>query len=182
MTAMIDWQTIFVPSVPVLETFVRGTVMYLVLFILLRSTFKRIGGSSFGLGDILMIALVAAAAQNAMAREHRSVTDGIILVATVAFWSYALDWLGHHLPLFQRFYHPPPLLLVKNGRLLRQNMRQELITEDELLAQLRLQGMNNLSEVAAAHMEGDGSITFIKITPTKKGKKKRSSIRDEEID
>ncbi|MCP5094412.1 MAG: DUF421 domain-containing protein, partial [Chloroflexi bacterium] len=71
---MIDWQTIFVPSVPILETIVRGTVMYLVLFVVLRLTFKRIGGSSIGLGDILMIALVAVAAQNAMARDHSSVT------------------------------------------------------------------------------------------------------------
>ncbi|MCP5098805.1 MAG: DUF421 domain-containing protein [Chloroflexi bacterium] len=158
---MIDWQTIFIPSVSVLETIVRGTVMYLVLFVVLRLTFKRIGGSSIGLGDILMIALVAAAAQNAMARDHRSVTDGIILVATIAFWSYALDWLGHRVPQFQNFYHPPPLLLIKNGHFLRRNMRKELITEDELLTQLRLQGLDELSDVAEAFMEGDGSITII---------------------
>lgn len=158
----VDWQTVFVPGVPILETVIRGTVMYLVLFAILRLTFRRIGSGSIGLGDVLMIALVAAAAQNAMAREHRSVTDGIILVATIGFWSYALDWFGHRVPRFQRFYHPPPLLLVKNGRLLHRNMRQELITEDELLTQLHRQGMEDLSTVRAAYMEGDGSITFIR--------------------
>ncbi len=157
----IDWQTIFVPSVPVLETIVRGTVMYLLLFIILRLTFKRIGGASIGLGDVLLIALVAAASQNAMAREHQSVTDGVILVLTVAFWSYALDWIGHHVPAFQRFYHPPPLLLVKNGRLLRRNMRIELITADELLGQLRRLGVDDISQIEEARMEGDGTITFI---------------------
>lgn len=146
----IDWHSIFVPSEPILETIIRGTVMYLVLFVVLRLTFKRIGSSSIGLGDVLMIALVAAASQNAMARDHVSVTDGIILVATIAGWSYALDWLGTKSPRFQRFYHPPPLLLVKNGRLLPHNMRQELITEDELLSQVR-----------EAYIEGDGTITFI---------------------
>ena len=108
-----------------------------------------------------MIALVAAAAQNAMAREHRSVTDGIILVATVAFCSYALDWLGHCVPQFQRFYHPPPLPLIKNGHFLRRNMRKELITEDELLTQIHLYGLGKLDDVAEAFMEGDGSITII---------------------
>jgi uncharacterized membrane protein YcaP (DUF421 family) len=156
----IDWQGIFTPSVPVLEIFIRGTVVYLVLFILLRLTFKRTSGT-IGLGDVLMIALVAAASQNAIAREHHSVTDGIILIATIAFWSYVLDWLGHRSPRFQRFYHPPPLLLVKNGQPIYRNMRLELVTEDELRAQLRRAGFDKLEEVIEAYMEGDGSITAV---------------------
>ena len=157
----IDWRSIFVPSAPILETIIRGTVMYLVLFVILRLTFKRIGSGSIGLGDVLMIALVAAASQNAMAREHVSVTDGIILVATISGWSYALDWLGTRSPRFQRFYNPPALLLVKNGRLILHNMRKELITEDELLSHLHHAGLEDLSQVREAYIEGDGTITFI---------------------
>jgi uncharacterized membrane protein YcaP (DUF421 family) len=160
----LDWHDIFAPSVPFLEIVIRGTIVYLVLFVLLRMTFRRIGGN-IGLGDVLMIALVAAAAQNAIAREHHSVTDGLILIATIAFWNYALDWLGQHVFWIQRFYHPPPLLLVKNGRLLHKNMRQELITEDELMSQLRRAGVPALADVAEAYMEGDGSIT---VTPRDK--------------
>ncbi len=156
----LDWHGIFSPSVPFPEIVLRGTIVYLVLFVLLRATFRRIGGN-IGLGDVLMIALVAAAAQNAIAREHHSVTDGLILIATIAFWNYALDWLGQHVPWIQRFYHPPPLLLVKDGRLLLKNMRHELITEDELMSQLRKAGVHKLADVAEAHMEGDGSITVI---------------------
>lgn len=162
----IDWRSIFVPSAPILETVVRGTVMYLVLFVILRLTFKRIGSGSIGLGDVLMIALVAAASQNAMAREHVSVTDGIILVATISGWSYGLDWLGSRWPRFQRFYNPPALLLVKNGRLLHHNMRQELITEDELLAHLHHAGLDDIRQVREAYIEGDGTITFICEKPT----------------
>jgi uncharacterized membrane protein YcaP (DUF421 family) len=135
--------------------------MYLVLFVLLRLTMKRIGGM-IGLGDILMIALVAAAVQNSIARDNQSIADGVLLVATVAFWSYALDWLGHRYPLIQRFYNPPALLLIKDGRMIRRNMRQELITEDELIGQLRQNGVRNIKEVKEAFMEGDGSITVIK--------------------
>lgn len=150
------------PSAPILETVIRGTVMYVVLFVILRLTFKRIGSGSIGLGDVLMIALVAAASQNAMAREHVSVTDGIILVATISGWSYALDWLGSRFPRFQRFYHPPALLLIKNGRLLHTNMRKELITEDEILTQLHHAGLEDIRQVREAYIEGDGTITFIR--------------------
>lgn len=157
----IDWQSIFIPSAPLLEIFIRGTVMYLVLFVILRLAFRRIGGSTIGLAEILMIALVAAAAQNAMARNHKSLADGLLLIATIVFWTYALDWLGHRFPAIQKLYNPPSLLLVKNGRLFRRNMRQELITEDELLTQLRRSGFDSVKDVKEAYIEGDGSITVI---------------------
>lgn len=157
----LDYSRIFLPTVPVLEIVIRGTAMYLILFVLLRLTMKRIGGM-ISLGDILMVALVAAAVQNSIARDNQSVADGVILVGTIAFWSYALDWAGHRFPAFQRIYNPPALLLVRNGRMIRRNMRQELITEDELMGQLRQNGVRNLMEVKEAFMEGDGSITVIK--------------------
>jgi uncharacterized membrane protein YcaP (DUF421 family) len=156
----IDWQSIFLPSVPVLESVIRATIMYLVLFFFLRITLRRVGGT-FGLGDILLVALIAAASQNAIAREERSVTDAIISVATITFWSYALDWLGYRFPRFQRIYSPPPLLLVKNGVMLRKNMRTELITEDELMTEMRRHGILNLKNVKEAYLEGDGHITMI---------------------
>jgi len=40
-------------------------------------------------------------------------------------------------------------------------MRQELITEDELLTQLHHPGLEELSQVREAYIEGDGTITFI---------------------
>jgi uncharacterized membrane protein YcaP (DUF421 family) len=142
----LDWARIFLPTVPVLEIVIRGTAMYLVLFVLLRVTLKRIGGM-ISLGDILMVALVAAAVQNSIARDNQSIADGVLLVGTVTFWSYTLDWLGHRSVRFQMFYKTPALLLVQNGRMLHRNMRKELITEDELLSQLRRYGIKNLAEV-----------------------------------
>jgi uncharacterized membrane protein YcaP (DUF421 family) len=157
----IDWRVIFVPDTPLLETVVRGTVTYLALFALLRFVLKREAGE-LGITDLLVVVLIADAAQNAMADDYRSVPDGIVLVATIVFWSWALNWLGYRFPRFQRFVYPPALPLVRDGRLLRRNMRRELITEDELLSQLRLQGVSDLSQVEVAAIEGDGQISVIR--------------------
>lgn len=170
MVADINWQGIFDLTVPVLEIILRGSVMYVVLFAFIRLALRRVGGT-FSLADILMVTLIAAAAQNAMARDQHSVTDGLILAGTIVFWSYAFDWLGHRFPRVQRFYNPPPLLLVKNGMLMRRNMRLELITEDELMGQLRRFGVTELADVKEAHMESDGSITVKKLK--RKDKKQR---------
>jgi uncharacterized membrane protein YcaP (DUF421 family) len=156
----IDWRAVFVPDTPVLEIFVRGSVMYLALFALLRFVLRREAGS-VGVTDLLVIVLIADAAQNGMAADYTSIADGVLLVGTIVFWAYALNWLGFHFPAVQRLIHPPPLPLVRDGQLLRRNMRQELITEDELLSQLRLQGCENLADVEFAAIEGDGRISVV---------------------
>ena len=157
----IDWGQIFKPDTPPLEIFLRGSIVYLALFLLLRLVLRREAGT-VGMSDLLVVVLIADAAQNAMAGNYNSVPDGILLVATIVFWSFALEWLGYHVPWIGRFVHPPALLLVRDGQLLRRNMRRELITEEELMTQLRLQGVEDLASVRKACMEGDGQISVVK--------------------
>ncbi len=156
----VDVRALFVPEAPLLEIVIRGTVIYLGLFALLRGVLKREAGT-VGITDLLVVVLLADAAQNSLAPESKSLLDGLVLVATIVFWAYALNWLGHRFPWFQRILHPPPLPLVKDGQMLRRNMRRELITEDELLGQIRLQGSDGLDGVASAFVEGDGRISVI---------------------
>jgi uncharacterized membrane protein YcaP (DUF421 family) len=51
--------------------------------------------------------------------------------------------------------------LIREGKLLRKNMRQELITEEELKSQLREQGLENWGQVKQAFMESDGHISVL---------------------
>ncbi|QSJ18930.1 DUF421 domain-containing protein [Nostoc sp. UHCC 0702] len=155
----IDWRGIFVPSISILELIIRGSLVYLALFSVLRLLPSRQIGT-LGITDLLVVVLFAEAAQNAMASNYTSITEGAILVGTVIFWSYFLNWLGYKFPRL-RFLNPPPLLLVKNGRLIERHLQQELITEDELMSKLRQQGVEFLAEVKFAYMEADGSISII---------------------
>lgn len=168
----VEWRTLLLPSTPLLEIVVRGSVMYLVLFWLLRFVLKRVAGT-VGMADLLMVVLIADAAQNALADDYRSIVDGVVLVITIVFWNYLLDWIGYRFPRFQRFFHPPPLPLVRDGHLLRQNMRQELITLDELMSQLRQQGIEDLEQVKSAAMEGDGRISVIGYDSQRHGARER---------
>jgi uncharacterized membrane protein YcaP (DUF421 family) len=156
----VDWQYFFVPSVGLAEIILRGSLIYLGIFALMRFVLKREAGT-ISLPDLLMTVLIADAAQNAMAAEYHSITEGFLLILTLVFWNYTLDWLGQRFPRIGRLLHPPPLPLVKDGRLLRRNMRRELITEEELRSQLRQQGISEFEQVQAAYMEGDGQISII---------------------
>jgi uncharacterized membrane protein YcaP (DUF421 family) len=130
------------------------------LFLLLRIGPKREAGAA-GITDLLVVVLIADAAQNAMAGSYTSITEGVVLVMTIIFWSWTLNWVAYRSSWFERFVMGPPLPLVRNGKLLRQNMRRELISEDELMSQLRLQGVNSVAEVRMAAIEPDGRISVV---------------------
>lgn len=157
----VDWSSIFIPDTPIVEIVVRGSVMYIVLFCLMRFVLKRQSGS-MGISDILMLVLIADAAQNGMAGDYKSLPDGIILVSTLIFWSYAFDWLSYRFPGFERIIQPPPLRLVKDGRMIRRNMKKELVSETDLISQLRQNGIGDVTELKEAYIEGDGKISFVK--------------------
>jgi uncharacterized membrane protein YcaP (DUF421 family) len=71
---MIDWQELFIPTHPILEIILRGTLTYIMLFLILRFFLKRQSGV-IGIADLLVIVLIADAAQNAMASEYKSITE-----------------------------------------------------------------------------------------------------------
>ena len=156
----VDWESVFVPTASVAEIVLRGTLVYLLLFFILR--FLRREAGALGISDLLVVVLIADAAQNGMAGEYKSVTEGAVLVGTIAAWDFFLDWLGYRFPAVQRLLRPAPLPLVKDGRVLGRNLRQEFITREELLSQLREQGVEDVSEVKRCYLEGDGHISVIK--------------------
>ncbi|RJF99105.1 DUF421 domain-containing protein [Noviherbaspirillum saxi] len=159
--ASIDWGELFGLSVPLAELIVRGTTMYWFLFVMFRFVVRRDVGA-IGIADVLILVIVADAAQNAMSGEYTSVTDGMALVTTLIGWNLLLDWACFRYPRIRRLVQPRPLALVKGGRLLRQNMRKEFITEEELWSRLRQGGVESLNDVKAVYMETDGEISVIK--------------------
>lgn len=156
----IDWHNVFVPGVSPIEIFLRGTVTYLAIFALLRVVLKR-ESAGLGISDLLVIVLIADAAQNSMAGDYRAVPDGVLLVAVIVGWAYALDWLAFRSRRFARVIKPPKLPLIENGRLRVDNMRRELVTRDELASQLRESGIDDFARVRVAYMEPNGRITVL---------------------
>ena len=173
MFETVDWAAILQINTPLLEIFVRGTLVYLALFLMLRFVMKRQTGG-IGVTDVLVIVMIADAAQNAMADDYHSVPDGILLVATILFWDFTINWLSFHLPWLAKKLDPKPVQLIRHGRIQRTNLRRELITPDELDAQLRLQGVDDHTTVKCAFMESDGKISVVTYDKKRSESQKRS--------
>jgi uncharacterized membrane protein YcaP (DUF421 family) len=106
--------------------------------------------------------LIADASQNAMSSEYRSITDGLVLILTIVFWNYFLDWLTARSRTVEKFTYPDPMPLVRNGRMIPANMQKQFVTRAQLLSMLREHGVDSLTRVKAAYMEGSGNISVIK--------------------
>ena len=158
---MPDWRALFVPEHSLVEIALHGSVMYLVLFLIMRFVMQRQAGA-VSLADLLVIVLIADVSQNAFSNEYKSLTEGGLLVLTIVGWNYAIDWLAFRSPAFERFITPKRLPLVVEGRLRWRNMRREMITHSELMTQLRLQGIDDPALVRLASLEGGGSISVIR--------------------
>jgi uncharacterized membrane protein YcaP (DUF421 family) len=157
---MIDWSGLFIPQNPLAEILLRGTLIYLLLFVVLRFFLNRQAGA-VGIPDLLVVVLIVEATTDALGRNE-SITEAALLVATVMAWSYGLQWICFHVPWLEFLIASPRVKLVENGKVLRRNMRRELVTDDELMALLRSQGIDDVKAVKAAYIEGSGDISVIR--------------------
>jgi uncharacterized membrane protein YcaP (DUF421 family) len=161
MDLSVDWNSVFVPAIGLAEIVVRGSLMYLGLFVILRFMARRQAGH-FGPADLLVIVLIADAAQNGLGKDYGSVTEGLALVLTIVAWEYLLDWISWRVPSTRPYLTPPSLTLIRDGRLIPQNLRKEMITEDELKSQLREQDVEDYGDIKLATLEGDGRLSVLK--------------------
>jgi uncharacterized membrane protein YcaP (DUF421 family) len=158
---MPTWGEIFSPSAPIVETFVRGTVMFLAIFTLMRVTGQREGGVH-SLSDLLVVVLVAEAAAHGMAGEASGIADSVLLIATILGWSVAIDAVAYRWPALRVLLKSKPLPLITNGEINDRALRREFMHREELMAELRLQGITDVREVARAFLETNGMVSVIR--------------------
>lgn len=155
-----DWAGVFVPDLSLFESFVRASAVYLSLIVLFRVVLNRQAGS-IGLPDVMLVVLVSECVSPALGADAKSVPNGIVAVAALLFWSYALDRLASRWPWLQRRLEPRPVEIVRDGKVIRKNMDEEGMTDDELDAQLRVNGIDDVSKVKSARIEAEGTVSVV---------------------
>jgi uncharacterized membrane protein YcaP (DUF421 family) len=154
-------QSVFKLTLPLLELFVRGSVMFWFLVLVFRVILRRDVGS-MGITDFLFVVLLGDAAQNGMIGDGTSATDCVVLISTLVFWNVLIDWATWRFPAVEKLFAAQRLCLVKNGRRNRRNMRREFISDEELMSKVREQGLEDLARVKLMYLESDGEISLIR--------------------
>lgn len=157
----IEWGMVFALENPVLESVLRGTAVYFVLFFLLRLA-GRCELGSLGVADLLILLLIADASGNAMTGGSNSLTDGLLVAAVIVGWGYLTDLALYRFPKLDRLITPRKVCVVRNGELQWRNMRREYVTREEILSEMRLAGIESLELVQQAYIEPNGKLSFLR--------------------
>jgi uncharacterized membrane protein YcaP (DUF421 family) len=164
-----DLAAIFHFTMSPLELMLRGSVMFWFLFLVFRFVLRRDVGS-MGITDFLFVVLLGDAAQNGMIGEGTSTSDSIVLIGMLVFWNALIDILSYRFPAFEKAMVSTKLLLVRDGRMLRRNMRREFISTEEVMSKVRENGIDDLSQVKTMYLESDGEISLVQRDQASGGK------------
>src|SRR6476659_361569 len=150
------WNDMFVIGLPILEKILRPILVYLALVVLLRIFGKR-ELAQLNPFDLVVLLSLSNTVQNAIIGNDNSVTGGIIGAFSLLLTNYlVVRFLFKHRRIDQ-ILQGSPTVLIENGKVQRQGLARELLSESELRTVCHRQGFGNLSEVKDCTLEPGGT-------------------------
>lgn len=150
---------LFLPGVPVLEKIVRPLVIYGFLVLLLRVQGQR-ALAQMNPFDLVVLLTISNTVQNAIIGNDNSLLGGMIGATTLVLANLLVIRLLYRHPRLDQALEGQPLVLVRDGRIVQENLDKALITRDELMAAIHRQGILDLSDVREAILETSGTISI----------------------
>jgi uncharacterized membrane protein YcaP (DUF421 family) len=152
------------PGLSIVEKMLRPIVVYLFLVIVLRIFGKR-ELAQLNPFDLVVLLSLSNTVQNAIIGNDNSITGGLLGAFTLLAVNYfVVRYFFKHRRLDQMF-EGKPSVLIENGKLCKQALAKELLTEAELLTVAHRQGFDRLSEVEACTLEPGGTFFLQGKTP-----------------
>ena len=148
-------------AVPVWELVLRAVVVYGFLIVLLRLTGKRQIGQLAPF-DLVLLLVLSNAVQNSMNGGDNSLVGGLVSATTLIAVNYAIGQATFRNKRLEALIEGRPELIIHNGRVFEDAMRNAKLTHHELTAALRQAGCTCAEEVQAAILENNGSISVVR--------------------
>lgn len=145
----------------ILQIALRTAVIYLVVLIGVRLSGKREVGQMTPF-DLTLLLLLSNSVQNAMTGPDTSLLGGIAAACTLLILNYLVGTVSGTSRKFRRVVEGEPSLLIHDGKIMQSHMDKEHVSLDELQRAIREHGIANVSDVALAVLEVDGSISCLK--------------------
>lgn len=144
-----------------MDSVARAAVMFFVLNVLLRIMGKSELGQLTPF-ELVVIIVLGDLIQQGVTHNDFSLTGAILAISTFAFLAIAMSWLTYLSLRAEKLLHGEPRVVIRNGELLKENLRRDRMTQSEVESEMRLAGIPNLDQVAWAILEPQGKIIFIK--------------------
>ena len=141
-------------------TALRALGVYVLMLFVIRVLGKRTVGN-FAAFDLL-VALMLGEVVDEIIYGDVSIAQGVVAIGVVGLAQYGNTWLSYWDHGFDRILEGTPTPVVRNGEMVRKGMRAERMNEKAVMHELRLQGVDDITEVKLAMVEPDGVVSVIK--------------------
>ena len=135
-------------------------ISYAALLVMLRLAGKR-SVAKMNIFDFVSVVAIGSTVANTIVGQSVPLAEGLAAVTMLIVIHFLISWLTAHSRRAERLINGDPVLLVRDGQLLRSTMRRERVTEEEVLSAIRMQGRGALEDVASVVLETDGAFSVI---------------------
>ncbi len=157
----IDWSMIFDGWAPVIRTVILGTLSYFSLIVLLRASGKRTL-SKMNAFDLVVTVAFGSTLASILTSKNVALVQGVTAMALLVTLQLICTFLAVRVRWFQRLIKAQPTLIFYRGRYLDNALKQQRVTEAEVLAAMRENGIANPDDVDAVVIESEGSLSVLK--------------------
>lgn len=131
---------------------------FLALIVVLRVSGKRTL-SKMNVFDFVFVVAVGSVFAGTMIEKDTTLLEGLVAFTTLVLVQAILAAITARSERFEMLLNGEPTLLLSNGKFLHRAMRKERVTEEEVRAAIREQGITRVEDVKAVVIENDGNLT-----------------------
>ena len=144
-----------------MDSILRAALVYLILLVLFRVTGKR-SLSQTTTFDFVLLLIVSEAIQEALLAGDASMTNAYLVVATLLAIDIGLSLVKQKSKTLEKLIDDVPLVLVEDGKPLRDRMDKARVDEEDILSSAReLQGLERMDQIKYAVLERNGGISIV---------------------
>lgn len=137
-----------------------AAISYLTLFIFIRISGKRTLAKLNAFDFVVTVTLGSTLSSMILAKV--TIAEGCVALLVIIVLQYLLAFAAKKSHRLEKVINCSPTLLFYNGQFLEDAMEREVITTEEIYAEIRKYRLEHLNDVRAVVMELNGEITVVK--------------------
>ncbi len=134
-------------------------LLYIFIIIAYRIMGKKEVGQ-LSIIDLIVSILIAELAAISIEQYESSILISIIPITILVIAEITFSYLNLKSPKLKKIIEGSPIVIIKNGKLNFEAMRKLRYSLDDLISQLREQGINNIEDVNYAVLENNGKLSI----------------------
>jgi uncharacterized membrane protein YcaP (DUF421 family) len=144
-----------------MDSIIRATATYFFVWLIFRIAGKR-SLAEITTFDFVLLLIISETVQSALNQNDHSLTNSFLIIITLVGLDILLSVLGYRVPRFSHLMNSRPVLIVENGKPVKDRMAAARIDEGDILASAREHhGLERMDQIKFAILETHGGISII---------------------